>query len=173
MSGCEYCGGELVGRQRRFCKPRHAVLWRADNPAPPVHYDSCQQCGKPIERSSHRPRKYCGKKCANKAGNERRAPDFQPSDIILECKHCLEYFRPTTKANIFCSVICKDKHHYYTVGKSQYRAVSKKPKEMNCDWCHTPYLGLPGAKFCSNSCHREELLSHHNHRSLILSSATW
>jgi len=174
MKECNFCGEELVGRQRKFCSTRHKVLWKRYRPSAPMVYKFCLQCGKQIEKSESAagaPKKYCSPLCGNKAANDRNSPDYKIPEIEIECHHCAKPFTITDERTRFCSDSCKHKHVYYS---SNIRSKTKpKPTDRICCYCHNEYRGLLGTKFCSDQCHHDDMVSHHGKISQILSRKNW
>lgn len=95
MKRCEYCGKELVGRQKKFCS---------------------QRC------SSHRYKNYYYR-CESKVENSPRGSVDYPKGTIGNCFNCGKKFTRTFDNEKYCSDDCridffkhKFKHLNYTAG---------------------------------------------------------
>lgn len=173
--GCVVCGKALKGSQRKFCCSKHNSKWHRENYSEPVRPVGCTVCGKPMEQSRFRPKKYCDETC-RALGRKRRIKAGVFKEKIFahaSCSHCAEPFKSSYRDAKFCSDNCKSKHYYYSVVKEKNKDKPPASAEKSCTLCGHTYVGYAGTKFCSQKCHLTEMVSHHDNRTKILSSTTW
>jgi 5-methylcytosine-specific restriction endonuclease McrA len=126
----------MIGRKRKYCK-RECRLDHIRSQKPrPTH---CQVCGKelPIKTTAGNPRRYCSKKCREKA---RTIKNRKPKQT-LNCQNCKKEFQSCIPQK-YCSKPCR------LVGanvdaKAKYQANrdQRYPGGMrttNCGWCNEP-----------------------------------
>lgn len=90
--GCEQCGKELSGQQKRFCTTACWYASRAWEKAA-----DCAVCHKPFTKKQ-RVQKCCCAECANR---------MKTADRTVTCKSCGQFFeRPHGKQRLYCSRTC-------------------------------------------------------------------
>lgn len=73
----------------------------------------CLSCGKQLETSKYKPRKFCSKDCKEKWWNKNRILRSSKSKISITCPCCNKTFYDYPKHNrVYCSNTCYKKVRY-------------------------------------------------------------
>ncbi len=148
---CVVCGGDLVGRQARFCSKQclkeYALNKKYQRRKEKRKNKRCEFCGKKIINKNTLCR-FCSEKCSKKNHYlKSKNKQIKKSLPKRKCNNCKSLFVPKSRINKFCSKKCSQK--FYN-DKRKEKKVQKR-----CECCNK-ILTKNKWKFCSKECFYKE-----------------
>lgn len=117
----------------------------------------CIKCNKEYKTYLSKNKKFCSRKCKDKAYSKEKATNWKGGKIIKQCLICHKEFRdyPSNKRK-YCSKKCcnlsiKDKNHHNWKGGKTKQICLYCNKEFEARLCPS-YVKNGRGKFCSNKC---------------------
>lgn len=105
----------------------------------------CLECEKEfIETNKGRKKKYCSRKCGDKAKHRRY---LEENKIVKVCEFCRKQYSARNKTQKYCSDSCSSK------GTNNYEIIKNREYIKSCKVCDKEFTSLyANSKFCSSEC---------------------